>query len=434
MIDSSRDKAETDEAGLQMKVQAAVIGAGPAGLMAAEQLAAAGLTVHIFDAMPSAGRKFLRAGVGGLNLSHAEDSETFYARYSNPSVPASWVKTFDPQMLQEWALELGIETFTGSSGRIFPVQKKASPLLRAWLRRLQQQGVELHVRHRWEGWDVLEAGSGSRHRFMGPQGPVNVEAEVCVLAMGGASWARLGTDGAWAEALGGRDVECAPFKPANCGFNYDWSEHMRARFAGHPLKSVALSLSTVDGEFSRPGEAMVSRHGIQGSLVYHASRLMRDEIERVGQVQVYWDLLPGRTPDAIGKALKRPRGKESLGNYLRKRLGIVGVKAALLHELAGAELQQPEMLVQRIKQLPQVFSSCRPLDEAISSAGGVCLSQLDEQLMLRRWPGIFCAGEMLDWEAPTGGYLLNACMASGRLAGQGAAAFIKASGGFSNQD
>ena len=407
-----------------VQVQAVVIGAGPAGLMAAEQLASIGCRVSVYEAMPSVGRKFLRAGVGGLNLTHSEDFSHFCARYSSAEIIRGWLKNFNPQAVQEWAAGLGIKTFTGSSGKVFPEQLKASPLLRAWLHRLHQQGVEINTRHQWVGWQHDEDANTVLHQFENPAGKAVVRAQVTVLAMGGSSWSRLGSNGQWIIPLRAEGIECTLFKPVNCGFNYEWSDHLRRHFAGVPLKSVRLRLVSDGNRFDRIGEALISLHGIQGSLVYHASRLLREQIERDGEAVIYWDLLPEKSLEVIVSALNQPRGKNSLSNHMRKRLGLTGVKVALLHELAPRAFGSSDELAQKIKCLPQVLRSTRPLDEAISTAGGVSFSELNENLMLRSLPGVFCAGEMLDWEAPTGGYLLNACFASGLVAGQGAAAFL----------
>ena len=406
---------------------AAVIGAGPAGLMAAEHLALAGYRVELFDAMPSVGRKFLRAGVGGLNLTHSEAFELFAARYSEPERVRSWLMSFTPTQIQDWAQSLGIETFAGSSGRVFPVQKKASPLLRAWLARLQALGVIIHARHRWVAWERLSDGyqlTFSVSASDRAETPVVISARTVVLALGGASWSRLGSNGNWAQVLTQADVETAPFKASNCGFDYPWSPFMRERFAGQPLKSVALSLAA-DSPQWRQGEAMISRHGVQGSLIYHASRTIRQRIEHDGFAQIYWDLMPDRSIDDLRRVLAQPRGKQSQANFLRKRLAFSGTRAALLHELAPQSARDPETLAKTIKCLPQRLHSARPLDEAISTDGGIVAAELTDGLMLRRFPGVFCAGEMLDWDAPTGGYLLNACFASGRVAGLGAVAFLR---------
>jgi uncharacterized flavoprotein (TIGR03862 family) len=400
--------------------QAVIIGAGPAGLMAAEQIVRAGYRVDVFERMPSVGRKFLRAGVGGLNLTHAEHFDDFCRRYSKPDVTTDWLLEFDPRALREWAAGLGIETFVGSSGRVFPMQKKASTVLRAWLQRLRGAGVRIHTRHQWLGWedDAL--------RFATPVGDISVQAQVTILALGGGSWSRLGSDGKWVSALKIAGIETGEFTPSNCGFNYPWSEYIRERFAGAPLKSVVLRVSAGDETFERRGEAIISRNGVQGALIYHASRQILARIVSHGEALLEWDLLPDRSAQAVLTALQLPRGKSTLANHLRKRLGISGIKAALLHELSsGFDLSDSVRLAARLKCLPLRISSARPLDEAISTAGGIMLSAVDKNLMLRDLPGVFCAGEMLDWDAPTGGYLLNACLATGRVAGIGASAYLQ---------
>lgn len=408
----------------------AVIGAGPAGLMAAEQLAVAGYQVDLFDAMPSVGRKFLRAGVGGLNLTHSEDFATFVGRYSNPDLVQPWLNSFGPIQLQTWSADLGIETFTGSSGRIFPLQKKASPLLRMWLQRLRKQGVNIHTRHRWTDWASTADGYQLRFRVSLPGHDVHsrlIATKSVVLALGGGSWSRLGSDGQWLAQVARFGINTVPFTPSNCGFDYPWSTFMCERFAGQPLKSVALAVDA-DVLRWRVGEAMISRYGVQGGLIYQASRAIQRRIEGDGFAQIYWDLMPDRTLEDIRRILLQPRGKQSLANFLRKRLTLSGARAALLHELAPRSTQDPEKLARAIKCLPQRLHSARPLDEAISTGGGIAADELNQALMLRRLPGVFCAGEMLDWDAPTGGYLLNACLASGRVAGAGAVAFLQQQG------
>lgn len=399
-----------------------IVGAGPAGLMAAEQIAAAGVPVHVIDAMASPGRKFLRAGIGGLNLTHAEPATEFLQRYDSPSRVAPWLQCLDAEGVRAWAAGLGVATFVGSSGRIFPVGLKAAPLLRAWLQRLRGSGVTLHMRHRWCGFVTssgLPAGC-SAHRIATPTGEQEVRARAVVFALGGGSWARLGSDGRWVAAFQAAGVDCAPLQPANCGFDYAWSATLLQRHAGAPLKGVVLRvLQNNQVIFARKGEALISRHGLQGSLIYAASRLLRDTIAREGCVTLCWDLFPERDEAALCQALQAPRGKQSRSSFLRKRLGLDGVRLALVHELAGSSMHDPVQLARALKCLPQTLHATRPLDEAISTAGGVSLAQLDDTLMLRRWPGVLFAGEMLDWEAPTGGYLLTACLATGKLAGQG---------------
>jgi uncharacterized flavoprotein (TIGR03862 family) len=408
----------SDNTSLPMPGAAAIIGGGPAGLMAAEALAAGGAKVELFDAMPSVGRKFLLAGKGGLNLTHSEALPDFVARYGEraPQV-ARWLEALSPQALREWAAALGVETFVGSSGRVFPKDLKAAPLLRAWLHRLRESGVVFHMRQRWLGWDAEGA-----LRFATPQGERRVRAVATVLALGGASWSRLGSDGAWLPWLREHGVAVAPLRPANCGFEIAWSEHLCQHFAGAPVKPVALRFEG----FARQGEFVLSDYGIEGSLVYAASALLRDAIERDGRATLTLDLLPAFDAERVAREVAHPRGSRSLGSHLKSRLGLAGVKMALLHELLPREaLADPARLAAAIKALPLTLTAPRPIDEAISSAGGVALEALDEHLMLRAKPGVFCAGEMLDWEAPTGGYLLQASIASGRVAGAGAARWLR---------
>ncbi|RYJ62418.1 NAD(P)/FAD-dependent oxidoreductase [Pseudomonas songnenensis] len=392
----------------------AVIGGGPAGLMAAEVLGQAGVNVDLYDAMPSVGRKFLLAGVGGMNITHAEDYADFVSRYGERADDLRpLLDALSPDALREWIHGLGIDTFVGSSGRVFPTDMKAAPLLRAWLKRLRECGVQLHTRQRWLGWDEHGA-----LRIAGPQGETRVEADATLLALGGGSWARLGSDGAWVPLLDDRGIAIAPLQPANCGFEVaGWSEHLREKFAGAPLKTVSLALP---GEAPRKGEFVLTATGIEGSLVYALSARIREAINRDGAATVLLDLLPDRSQAQIADALARPRGSQSLAKHLHRQLRLDGVKAGLLRELSdAATFQDPQALAAAIKALPIRLLRPRPLDEAISSAGGVPFEALDANLMLRQLPGVFCAGEMLDWEAPTGGYLLTACFASGRAAAEG---------------
>jgi len=399
----------------------AIIGGGPAGLMAAEVLGQAGVNVDLYDAMPSVGRKFLLAGVGGMNITHAEDYAAFISRYGERAGDLRpLLDAFSPDSLREWIHGLGIDTFVGSSGRVFPSDMKAAPLLRAWLKRLRESGVQLHTRQRWLGWDEHGA-----LRIAGPQGETQVEADATLLALGGGSWARLGSDGAWVPLLQNRGIAIAPLQPANCGFEVaGWSEHLREKFAGAPLKTVSLALP---GEAPRKGEFVLTATGIEGSLVYALSAPIRNTINRDGAATVLLDLLPDRNLTQIASALARPRGSQSMAKHLHRQLKFDGVKAALLRELTDATtFQAPQALAAAIKALPIRLVRPRPLDEAISSAGGVPFEELDEGLMLRRLPGVFCAGEMLDWEAPTGGYLLTACFASGRAAAEGMLRWLRA--------
>ena len=392
----------------------AIIGGGPAGLMAAEALALAGVKVDLFDAMPSVGRKFLLAGVGGMNITHSEAKPAFLSRYAEREAEmAELLGEFDADALRNWIHELGIETFVGTSGRVFPKDMKAAPLLRAWLRRLRENGVHIHNRHRWLGWD----GKGQL-RIANAGGESLLKPRATLLALGGGSWARLGSDGAWAPLLEAQGVNVQPLLPSNCGFEVAaWSEFLRNKFAGAPLKNVSLNLS---GQAPRAGEFVLTEKGIEGSLVYALSAPIRQLIHSKGEATVYLDLLPQRSLEVVKKALLKPRGSNSMAKHLHRTLGLDGVKAALMRELLAPEqFNDHTRLARSIKALPITLVGIRPLDEAISSAGGVPFEQLDANLMLNALPGVFCAGEMLDWEAPTGGYLLTGCFASGRRAGQG---------------
>ena len=403
---------------------AAVIGGGPAGLMAAEVLAKGGAQVDLYDAMPSVGRKFLLAGVGGMNITHSEPFDAFVSRYgARNSFIRPLLESFPPDQLREWIHGLGIETFVGSSGRVFPREMKAAPLLRAWLHRLRESGVRFHVRHRWLGWSDYGA-----LRFASRQSEISIQADVVVLALGGGSWSKLGSDGAWVPLLAQRGIGVAPLLPSNCGFDVagGWSEHLRSRFAGQPLKTVALRFSDAAGvKHERRGELMLSDSGVEGSLVYALSSSVRDTVAAQGPVTIELDLAPDKTLDRVMAEVAHPRGARSLSSHLQSRCGIKGVKMALLREVLTADqLNDPLKLAHAIKSLPLTLVAPRPLDEAISSAGGVRFKSLDANLMLRELPGVFCAGEMLDWEAPTGGYLLTACFASGRAAGLGALNYL----------
>ena len=391
-----------------------IIGGGPAGLMAAEVLSQAGIQVDVYDAMPSVGRKFLLAGVGGMNITHSEAFPAFLARYGERAANlAPLLRSFGADELCRWIHELGIDTFVGSSGRVFPTDMKAAPLLRAWLKRLRDGGVAIHTRHRWLGWNA----DGSL-KIASPAGEHAVRPAATLLALGGGSWSRLGSDGAWMLALEQRGVTLAPLQPSNCGFDVQaWSELLVSKFAGAPLKNVALGL---DDEVPRLGECVITATGIEGSLVYALSASIREAINQHGSATLHLDLLPGRPVDKVLQALGKPRGSRSMAKHLHSQLGLDGVKAALLRELTPADaFADPARLAQAIKALPITLVKPRPLDEAISSAGGVVFSGLDENLMLRSVPGVFVAGEMLDWEAPTGGYLLTACFATGYRAGLG---------------
>ena len=397
----------------------AVIGGGPAGLMAAEVLAAGGIAVHVFDAMPSVARKFLMAGKGGMNITHSEPAEAFLSRYGARRRDIEPLLTaFGPDALRDWIHALGIDTFVGSSGRVFPTDMKAAPLLRAWLHRLRQAGVSFHVRHRWLGWTE----DGRSLRFAAPEGETTATFDAVVLALGGGSWTKLGSDGAWLPLLASRGVPVAPLKPTNCGFDVaGWTPHFQERNAGEPVKSVVATVTDSQGiEHRRQGEFVVTAGGVEGGLIYTLSSHLRDGIEAAGEALLTLDLLPGLDAERVRMEVEKPRGSRSLSSHLQSRLGLKGVKVGLLHEmLTKEEFNDPARLAAAIKRLPIRLVAPRPLDEAISSAGGVPFEALDGGLMLNALPGIFCAGEMLDWEAPTGGYLLTACFASGRAAGLG---------------
>jgi len=408
----------------------AVVGGGPAGLMAAEVARAAGVEVDLFECKGSVGRKFLIAGKGGLNLTHSEPMPGFARRYrGREREVAGWLRDFDADALRAWARGLGVETFVGTSGRVFPSDLKAAPLLRGWVRRLRDQGVRFQVQHRWLGWD--DAGA---LRFVTPDGERTVRADATVLALGGGSWPQLGSDGAWQEVLRGRGVDVAPLQPANCGFDIGWSEHFAERHAGAPLKPVVATWRDAAGvEQSRQGECVVTHTGIEGSLVYALSADLREAIARDGSALLHLDLAPGRTAARLRDALAAPRRGRSLGEHIRRHTGLSGAKAGLLREVLDHDaMQDPGTLAAAIKRLPLALHAPRPIAEAISSAGGVRIESLDEALMIAPGSGIpagtFCAGEMLDWEAPTGGYLLTACFASGKRAGEGAVAWLAARG------
>lgn len=397
-----------------------IIGGGPAGLMAAEVLSQAGLRVDLYDGMPSVGRKFLLAGVGGMNITHSEDYPAFLSRYAERAPHmAPLLRAFGAEALCEWIHGLGIETFVGTSGRVFPTDMKAAPLLRAWLKRLRDQGVVIHTRHRWTGWNA--DGDLLIHS---PEGEKTIHSDAVLLALGGGSWSRLGSDGAWLKLLEDKGVPYAPLQPSNCGFEVSaWSELMVSKFAGAPLKNVAIGLGD---DKPRLGECVVTATGIEGSLIYALSAPIREAINQTGSATVHIDLLPSKPVDKVQAALAKPRGSRSMSKHLHSQLGLDGVKAALLRELAPVEhFNDPAKLAVDIKALPLTLVKTRPMDEAISTAGGVPFEALDECLMLKQLPGVFCAGEMLDWEAPTGGYLLTGCFASGRAAGRGMLEWLK---------
>jgi uncharacterized flavoprotein (TIGR03862 family) len=396
---------------------AAVIGGGPAGLMAAEVLARAGVRVTVYDQMPSLGRKFLLAGRGGLNLTHSEPLETFLGRYGDaPPLLRRTIEAFPPDTLRAWSEALGQPTFVGSSGRVFPKAFKTSPLLRAWLRRLGDMGVEVRLRHRWQGWD--DAG---RLRFICGNEEIAIAADATILALGGASWQRLGSDAAWAETLRAQGIAIAPLKAANCGFFVAWSEPMR-RFEGQPLKRIAIS----HGNTSVRGEAMMTRDGLEGGAIYALSARLRDAINDKGETTIAIDLMPDTAQDALAKKLSAPRGKQSFSNFLRKATRLAPAAVGLPREAAGPAINtmSADELASLIKAVPITLTGVKPLAAAISTAGGISFDALDDRFMLKKKPGVFAAGEMLDWEAPTGGYLLQASFATGVAAGEGALAFL----------
>lgn len=397
---------------------AAVIGGGPAGLIAAEHLAQGGVVVTVYDGMRSVGRKFLLAGRGGLNITHSEPFDQFVGRYGRSQAHIEPLLTnFSPDDLRRWVHDLGIETFVGTSGRVFPAEMKAAPLLRAWLKRLRASGVQFQMQHRWLGWAEADA-----LRFAAPDGEKLIKADAVVLALGGASWPKLGSDGGWVPLLQARGVDIAPLQPANCGFDVGWSDYFREKFAGSPVKTVEL----YHQNFQQRGEFVITETGVEGSLIYAASAGLRDAILANGRTAFTLDLLPDRTVVEIAQSLAKPRGSRSMASHLQSRLRLKGVKAGLLREIVPAEdFADPYKLAAAIKALPITLTAPRPLAEAISTAGGVTFAALDDSLMLRALPGVFCAGEMLDWEAPTGGYLLTACFASGRAAGLGALDWVR---------
>ena len=433
----SRAPIDRDDTSRRSVPTIAIIGGGPAGLMAAETACAAGAEVHVYDRMGSVGRKFLVAGKGGLNLTHLDPFETFVARYGACADEVRvWLEKFDADALRDWARGLGVETFVGSSGRVFPTDLKAAPLLRGWVRRLRASGVYFHMHYQWRGWN-----NDGALRIAHTDGEKSIRADAVVLALGGGSWPVLGSDGSWVPLLEQCAIEIAPLQPSNCGFDIasaghiaadaevvgGWSEHFATRYAGHPVKPVVIEWRDAEGGIVRQqGEFVITVSGVEGSLIYALSARLRDSIAVQGYTEIRLDLAPGRDTERLARDLARPRGSRSLSEHLRRQVGIDGVKAGLLYEvLSKAELQDSARVAATIKSLPLKLLRTRPLDEAISTAGGVRFAALDENLMLKKLPGVFCAGEMIDWEAPTGGYLLTACFASGRVAGFGAAEWLR---------
>ncbi len=392
-----------------------IIGGGPSGLMAAEVISAAGVQVDLYDAMATVGRKFLLAGKSGLNITHSEPLPKLLTRYgSTRDALTPLISAFDNQHIQSWVHSLGIPTFTGSSGRIFPEGRKAAPLLRAWRRRLKEQRVRFHHHHRWIGWN------GQNHLcFSTDAGVVQIKADIVILALGGGSWPRLGSDGRWVNLLQERNIQVSPLQASNCGFDCPWSEHFRQRFAWKPLKSITLSHPASDLP-PRPCDLMVTDTGIEGGAVYALASALQDELRQHSVATLQVDLTPHRTLEQLTQALSMPRGRASMATHLKRRAGLEGIKASLLRERTRAEqFNDPHLLAAAIKSLPLELTAPRPIEEAISSAGGVGFEQLDKHLMVKHQPGLFIAGEMLDWDAPTGGYLLTGCLASGRAAGNG---------------
>jgi uncharacterized flavoprotein (TIGR03862 family) len=395
----------------------AIIGGGPAGLMAADVLSQGNVQVDVYDSMPSFGRKFLMAGKSGLNLTHFEPYEKFITRYGDKQNQIeTHLKNFTPNDLRAWAAELGVETFVGTSGRVFPKEMKASPLLRAWLKRLQDGGVNFHTRHNWKGWE------NDSLLFDSPEGEIKIKPDATILALGSASWPRLGSRGEWTSWLEQAGVKVEPFRPSNCGFIVDWSKHFSEKFHGHPIKSVVLSFE----DFKQQGEFIVTKTGVEGSLIYAASSKLRDAIQSTGSAALSLDLMPDSSREKLIAALGRPRGSRSMASHIEKTIGLKGVKIGLLYEFVSKEdFANTEKLADAIKALRIPLVATSPIEKAISSAGGIIFEELDENLMLKKMPGVFCAGEMLDWEAPTGGYLLTACFATGRSAGKGALEWLK---------
>lgn len=396
-----------------------VVGGGPAGLMACEALVeAGGICVDLYESMPTLGRKFLRAGLGGLNITHSENYEKFCTRYDDKQTHLQkFLDDFGPDALRQWVHNLGIDTFVGTSGRVFPKEMKAAPLLRTWVHRLRNAGVNFHLNHNWTGF-----GDGGSLIFESPSGKVSITADAIVLALGGASWPQLGSTGNWAQWLEELGVKMSRWQGANCGFDVEWSKLMQDKFAGEPLKAISLTFTELDGiTHTKQGELLIKEYGVEGSLIYAFSKQIRETINEQGKACIHLDLLPDKTYENVLKALIRPRGSRSISRHLQNCIGDNALKKALIFEILNKEeISDNQVVAKNIKSLPLNLLRARPIEEAISSAGGVCFDSLDEHLMLKNLPGIFVAGEMLDWEAPTGGYLLTACFATGKAAGLGA--------------
>ena len=399
----------------KLSYKIAIVGAGPAGLMAAQILSDAGYAPTVFDAKPSAGRKFLQAGRGGLNLTHAEDFTLFASRYfeAQPFLQPA-LEAFSPNDIRLWAQSLGFETFVGSSGKVYPLDKKAAPLLRAWLLKLKKNNTQFKMKHQLVAW------SKDIWQFQTPDGLKDYSFDAVILALGGASWPRLGSTGTWTTMLKEKALNINPLKPANMGFNVTYSKVFKEKFSGTPLKNVELSFRDVNGKLhSKLGELLVSEYGVEGSLIYTYSKYLREQIEQNSTFVVHLDLFPHRSESKLKQQLSEKQGKQSLSAFW-KRLGLSGVKASLLREVLNKDsLSEPELVAKRLKKFPLTLDSFRPLEEAISTAGGLAFENLDENLMLKKFPKVFCVGEMLDWEAPTGGYLLTGVMGQGKQAAQG---------------